>query len=212
MRRFGICGSSSASIRGSGSSAYGRGIPAYILNIATGVISIGVRTLLFLSVLALVLLPHAAMDFLCNRAPSICTHGYFLLTAIAIIGSMALYVILMTVGSIAMAVGLGFASLVYRLMYSPVGFGVSSLIDTALVDVSHDQLPQLAQGASAKVYRILLPVSLLRIWRALFIRYHMTIHSNPEIAEAVARWCHERSPQPGTRDQCDKAGPTGDEG
>jgi pimeloyl-ACP methyl ester carboxylesterase len=175
------------------------GVPAYILNIAQAMIFIGVGTLLFLFVLALMLLPRAAMDFLCSRAPSVCTREFGVdfvsLMVFAIVGSLALFVILMTVSAIAIAVGLALSSLVYRLMYSPVGFGISSLVDTALVDVSHGQLPQLAPGASAKVYRILLPVSFLRLWRALFIRYHMTIHSNPEIAEAIARWCFEGSPR-----------------
>jgi hypothetical protein len=180
------------------------GVPAYILNIALGVISIGAATLLFVFVLALILLPHAAMDFLCSRAPNVCTREFGVdfvsQMAFAAIVSMALSVILMAVMAIALAVGLGLSTLVYRLMYSPVGFGISSLVDTALIDVSHGQLPQLALDASARVYRILLPVSFLRLWRALFVRYHMTIHSNPEIAEAVAHWCFERARERGKRD------------
>jgi hypothetical protein len=98
----------------------------------------------------------------------------------------------MTCGAMVTFSALGLATVVGRLIYSPLGFGISSLIDTALVDLSHHQLLKVEKGASAKIYAISLSVSMGKLWRALLVRYHMTIHSNPEIAEAVARWCLDK--------------------
>ncbi|WLB86878.1 hypothetical protein [Bradyrhizobium japonicum] len=81
-------------------------------------------------------LPKSAIEYLCSLAPKMCTLDFgiqfFSLAMVVLTGSMGLYAVLMALGAVFVFLSFALSTLILRLMHSPAGFGVSSLIDTAL--------------------------------------------------------------------------------